>query len=352
MRVTIKDVAREAGVSKATVSKYLNNAPYVSEHTRQLIEAAIRKLDFQPNSTARGLRNHRSHCIGVIVASILNPFYPQLIQGIEDVATARGYALLLASSDGDARQEHQIVQAMRQRQVEGIIFASVRLTDREVLKLKRMHTHVILASRHLPDAPVDYVIVDSYKGAYLAVEHLLMHGHRRIAHIGGPENIAQFADRMRGYSKALEDAGLDVDPTLVIRGGLRLEDGELAFRQLMALANPPTAIFAATDNLAFGVLRAARASGCLIPEQLALVGFDNVPFSDIAAPPLTTVDGNALGIGRHAASLLIDRIESAQGSSTAESDHTAAPDPMHLLFEPQLLIRQSCGCQTTEQIRR
>lgn len=340
MQPTIKDVAREAGVSKGTVSKFLNDAPYVAEETRRRIAAAVERLQFQPNRVAQGLSRRRSNTIGVVLANVVNPFYAELFRGIEETTAAIGYTLLLASTDGEPRKERAIVQAMRQRQVDGIIFASVRMADREVAKLARDGAQVVLASRHLPDAGVDYVVVDSERGARLAVEHLIGHGHARIGYIGGPQSIVQFQERRHGYEQALAAAGMPADATLCVETErLRIEDGDVAARGLLALASPPTAIFAATDNLAFGVLRACLDLGLSVPERLALIGFDNVPFGEIALSPLTSVDGQGLEIGRRAARLLIDRLAGmeARGSPPAQR--------VRMVIDPQLCIRRSCGCR-------
>jgi DNA-binding LacI/PurR family transcriptional regulator len=346
MQATIKDVAREAGVSKATVSKFLNGAPYVADRTGQRIAAAIELLQFEPNRVAQGLSRRRSHCIGVIVANIVNPFYAELIRGVEDVTAAKDYTLLLASTDGEPRKERLIVQAMRQRQVDGIVFASVRMADREVTKLARDGTQVILASRNLKDAEVDYVVVDSLRGAEMAVDHLLGHGHVRIAYVGGPQTIVNFQERLRGYRDALARAGITPDPALCISTEkLSVDAGSTAAHQLMALPEPPTAVFAATDNLAFGVLRACHRAGWAVPRQLAIIGFDNVPFGEIALVPLTSVDGHGFGIGQHAARLLIDRIVTANAKAPDSAER------VRMIIEPRLCIRSSCGCGHTREPR-
>lgn len=344
MQPTIKDVAREAGVSKATVSKYLNGAPYVAEETRQRIAKAVERLQFQPNSVAQGLSRRRSNTIGVVLANVANPFYAELFRGIEETTSAQGYTLLLASTDGEPKKERAIVQAMRQRQVDGIIFASVRLADREVAKLARDGAHVVLASRHLPDAGVDYVVIDSVHGARLAVEHLIGHGHERIGYIGGPQSIVQFQERRRGYEQALNEAGVPVDPALCVETErLRIEDGAGAARRLMDSSEPPTAIFAATDNLAFGVLRACLDLGLSVPEQLALIGFDNVAFGEISLCPLTSVDGRGLEIGLRAARLLIDRLTDGEAASSSRGQR------VRMIIDPQLCVRRSCGCHAGKE---
>jgi len=339
MQATISDVARLAGVSKGTVSKFLNGARYVSAGNKTRIAEAIAELGYAPNRIAQGLSLRRSHTIGLVVANIGNPFYAELIRGAEDVAAVLGYTLLLASTDGDPKRESGIAKAMRQRQVDGVVFASVRLADKEVTALARDGMKVVLASRHLPNAEVDMVLVDSVRGARMAVGHLIAHGHKTIAYVGGPQNIAQFQDRAKGWREALESASLPVIPELYVNlDRMDIESGESATRSLLALANPPTAIFAATDNLAFGVLKACSQLGFLVPERLALVGFDNVGFGEIALTPLTSVDGSGFNIGRRAMRLLVDRIENG-------SDPTVKYSPVQMVIQPTLCIRRSCGCR-------
>jgi LacI family transcriptional regulator len=341
---TINDVARMAGVSKGTVSKHLNGGRHVSAANRTKIAAVIEKLGYEPNRIAQGLSLKRSHTIGLIVANIGNPFYAELIRGAEDLASNLGYTLLLASTDGEPKRESSIVKAMRQRQVDGIIFASVRLADREVIALVRDGMNVVLASRHLPDVDVDMVLVDSELGAKMAVEHLIKHGHKRIAYIGGPLSIAQFQERAKGWRDTLEAAGLPVFEEYAVHSELlNVDAGASATEILLQLPEPPTAIFAATDNLAFGVLKACNKIDRQVPGQLALVGFDNVNFGEIALSPLTTIDGFGQEIGQRAMRMLVDRIE-------GQHDRATKHQPARMVLQPKLCIRRSCGCSPGKEI--
>ncbi len=344
MAATINDVARVAGVSKGTVSKFLNGGRYVSADNKSKIAAAIAELGFEPNRIAQGLSLKRSHTIGLIVANIGNPFYAELIRGAEDLAATLGFTLLLASTDGEPKRESSIVKAMRQRQVDGVIFASVRLADREVTALAREGMNVVLASRHLPDADVDMVLVDSVLGAKMAVGHLLEHGHRRIAYVGGPLSIAQFQDRAKGWREAVKAARLRAPEEYAIHlEALGVDAGASAAAMLLRLPRPPTAIFAATDNLAFGVLKACNHLDCRVPDQLALVGFDNVAFGEIALSPLTTIDGSGHELGQRAMRMLVDRIESQPARAGKQR-------PARMVLQPRLCIRRSCGCTPGKEL--
>jgi DNA-binding LacI/PurR family transcriptional regulator len=344
MAVTITDVAKAAGVSKATVSKFLNGTHYVSAEAKARIASAISELGYAPNRVAQGLSLRRSHTIGLVVANIGNPFYAELIRGAEEVAASRNYTLLLASTEGEPRREANIVNAMRQRQVDGIAFASVRLADREVTALAKAGVKVVLASRHLPDAEVDMVLVDSVKGAKLAVNHLIKHGHHAIAYVGGPLSIAQFQDRLKGWQETLAEAGIEArgDWELSLER-MDVEAGYQAGLKLLRSPNPPTAIFAATDNLAFGIMKACNELDWKIPERLALVGFDAVSFGEMSLSPLTSVDGSGLVMGQRAMQLLIDRIERDQRSPADNRQ-------VHMVLQPTLCIRRSCGCRPGEEI--
>jgi LacI family transcriptional regulator len=339
---TIQDVARAASVSKGTVSKFLSNTPYVAEPTKRRIEAAIRELDFQPSALAQSLSRRRSYTVGVIVASLRNPFYPDLITGIEDVIEPSGYTLLLATTDANPERERRIVRSMQQRRVEGMIVAAVRSRDHEVQRLWSTGMNVVLAGRGLTDVGLDTVVLDNRGGAALAVRHLLDHGHRRIAHIAGPQDIIPFRDRLEGYRGALRDAGVACDDALVAMTSAEpaTSEGAESVVRLMELDEPPTAVFTANDNIAMGVISACQQRGWRVPEDLAVIGFDNVWVDSLMAVPLTSVDGRAVDIGREAGGLLAARIDRSHEPRHDES----AFDPARVVLQPHLVARRSCGC--------
>jgi DNA-binding LacI/PurR family transcriptional regulator len=333
--VTIGDVAALAGVSKSTVSKHLTGRPYVSPATAARIEAAIRELDFHPNPLARGLASGtESGLIGVVVASIANPFYTDLIQAIDLEARRVRYNLILGQADRDPPRERDVVQALQEHGVGGMILASAYLTDEEVVRLRQTGVKFVLASRYLEEPRTDYVTVDSMKGARLAVDYLIDLGHSRIAHLAGPESVLPFRDRKSGYLKAMKEADLPIDRDLVVPGTIGFEFGRRGLARLLELPRKrrPTAVFACTDFAAMGVLEEAQSRGIAVPEDLSVVGFDNVAFGAIVRVPLTTVDSRIDEVGRRAVQMLTDRI-AGRGPETARQD----------VLEPRLVIRGSAA---------
>jgi LacI family transcriptional regulator len=341
-RATIADVAAAAGVSKATVSKFLGGKEYyVAAETRERIAEAVRELDFQPNAIAQGLSRQRSDTIGVVVASVANPFYPELIAGVEDVIGTTGYTLLLGSSDGEAGREARIVRSMMQRQVDGVIMASVTMRDGEVARLAESGLSVVLASRNLSRSLVDTVMVDNVTGARMATAHLLGHGHRRIGHISGPQDVVPFRSRLTGFTEELRAHGTAIEPDLVVPSLTTAEAGAGAAERLLDLPEPPTAVFVANDSMALGVLDACARRGVRIPEDLAVVGFDGIWVGGLPGVRLTTVDSRARQVGREAASLLVGRIDTRRAAGAATSPETR-------VLRPELVVRRSCGCDGPE----
>lgn len=344
-RVTINDVAVRAGVSKTTVSKFLSaNEYYIAAETRRRIEAAVRELDFRPNAVAQGLSNRRSKAIGVIVASVANPFYPELIAGVEEIAHPAGYTILLGSSDGRPSLEADVVRSMMQRQVDGLVMASVTMRDQEVRRVADSGVAVVLASRNLSRDVVDTVVVDNRGGAAAATEHLLAHGHRRVAHIAGPQNIVPFRLRARGHRDAVDARGVPFDEGLLrVCRDSRQVDGEAAARELLARDEPPTAVFVASDSMALGVLQECERQNLRVPDDLAVVGFDNIWISRLPGISLTSVDGKARRVGRVAADLLGQRLAET-GPAT-----DGPPAAEHVMLSGDLIRRGSCGCPPGER---
>ena len=330
--VTIDEVARRAGVSKTTVSKHLNGVPYVSEQAATRIDAAVAELDFRPNRLARSLATNRTGSLAVVIPSITNPFYPDLVAAIDTEASKRGYDLILVSTGGDAGREAKLVDDLRRKRVDGILFASVRVDDSELNELVARGEKVVMVSRHLEGVAADYVVPDNHAGAVMATEHLIRLGHRAIGYLGGPISVVAFRDRLLGYRDTMAKHGLDVEPRWVVITESGIDAGFRGALQLLNADERPTALFVGSDVMALGVLEATQSSGWTVPDDLALVGFDNISFSRVAAVPLTTVDGRTAELGRIAVQLLVDRIEGNGVSSVKQ-----------ITLPPALIVRRSCG---------
>ncbi|GAB2445237.1 LacI family DNA-binding transcriptional regulator [Nocardioides hungaricus] len=350
-RTTIADVAALAGVSKATVSKFLGDGDYyIAEATGKRIAAAIAELDFQPNAIARGLVRRRTQTVGVVVASVLNPLYPELIAGIDEILDDSGYTLIFGSTEGSPAKEAAVVRSMQQRQVDGVIMASVTLQDGEVEQLVKAGLDVVLASRHLRRSDlVDAVVIDNEDGARQAVEHLIAHGHRRIGHVAGPQDVYPFEIRRETYERVMARAGLDPAGLVVNAPTTRQDAGARAMTELLDLADPPTAVFVASDGLSIGAIEACATRGVGVPGEVAIVGFDNIWVAAIHGVGLTTVDSRAREIGREAASRLLARIDrrwSAPADGSRNSTARVGTGELRSL-STRLIRRGTCGCEAS-----
>jgi len=329
---TIDEVARRAGVSKSTVSKHLNGVPYVSDQAAERIREAIAELDFRPNQLARGLATNRTGSLAVVIPSITNPFYPDLVAAIDSEASRRGYDLILVSTGADPQREQSLVENLRRKRVDGLLFATARVNDRELTRLLDAGDKIVMVSRHLEGVAADYVIPDNHAGAVMATRHLINLGHRAIGYLGGPVEVVAFRERLCGYRDAMQAAGLPVAPEWVVVTESGMDAGLRGALHLFHAPERPSALFVGSDAMALGVLEAAQASGWAIPDDLALVSFDNISFARVAAVPLTTVDGRTPELGRIAVQLLVDRIEGAGNGPVQQ-----------IVLPPALIVRRSCG---------
>ena len=313
-RPTQADVARAAGVSQATVSQVLNNSALfaVPEETRRRVLAAVEALGYVPDHTARSLRTRKTYTIACIIPDIANPFYPAFARGVQDVAEQRGYDLIMYSTDGVAEKEQKCLRSIQQGRADGVIVVLFGLTARSLFPLLETSVAVVRleATRKASGLlPLDNLFVDNVIGARRAVEHLIGRGHRRIGLItGGPEAPPR-QSRGAGYRQALEGAGIAPDIALERSGDFRAEGGYACAVDLLSMPEPPTAIFAANDMMAMGVLAAARARGRRVPQELAVVGFDDIPTASLTNPALTTVAQFPDQLGQRAAEMLFERLD-------------------------------------------
>lgn len=306
VRVTIADVAARADVSATTVSHVLSGKRLVGSATRDRVLEAIRDLGYRPNRAARQLRTNRSRMVAVIVPDITNPYYGVLTRGLADVVGGDAYGTYVCNTDGSLERELTFVHDVLDRGVDGIVLASVNVVAEHERAPARFGTPVVCIGERLPELDVDLVTADDEVGSQTAVRHLLGRGAQRIAMIRGPIDAGQARDR--GYSQALAEAGLDVDPELMVRGDWTRRGGRSAMQALLALQPPPGAVFCANDLTAIGAMDAAHDRGLTIPDDIAVVGFDDVDAATIVTPQLTTVRNPAYESGREAGALLLTRM--------------------------------------------
>jgi LacI family transcriptional regulator len=339
---TVHDVARRAGVSTSTVSHVVNGTRYVSDELRERVMAAMRELDYTPNAAARMLTLKRSHTIGLIVSDIRNPFFASVARGVEDVAQERGYTLVLCNSDENADRETACLNALETRAVDGVLLASAGVADEHLSRLVKAGFPIVLVDRDLPELGAPAVLLDNEGAAYSAVRHLITRGHRRIAMISGRAAISTTTERIAGYRRALQEAGITTDDRLVVSGASTSEGGAVAANAVLDVHPRPTAIFSGNNLMSIGALQAIVNRGLTVPEQIALVGFDDFPFpwSDAFRPHLTTVAQPTYELGRRAAELLVQRLK---GGS-----FTSAP---RVVLDGQLVVRESSGALLRQRQR-
>jgi len=332
-RASISDVAREAGVSLGTVSNVLNRPDRVSPTTRDKVLQAIDKLSFVPNGSARQLRAGRITTVGAILLDIANPFFTEVARGIEDRLGQADHTLMLASSDADLQREARYLRLFEEHGVLGILVTPAGTDLNHLLELHRRGVEVVLLDRTSPVAELSSVAVDDVAGAAMAVDHLLSLGHDRIAFINGSSTIKQCVDRRAGMVRALTGAGLDPDTSMieVTVSSLNAAGGEAGVTELLASRSGASALFCVNDLTALGAMRTLRAHGLEIPEDMAVVGYDDVNFASMLTTPLTSVRQPTYRLGQVAADLLLR----AAGPG-------AAP-PQQVEFQPELVVRASSG---------
>jgi LacI family transcriptional regulator len=303
--VTLDMVAQLAGVSPSTVSRILNGTAVVSNDKKRTVDAAIAQLGFVPNPVARGLAGGRTFSIGVITQAIDSPFYGAALRGIEDVLDPAGYSPLFVSGHWDADKEARCIEVLRSRRVDGIIVLTGRLSD-QALKTCAKSLPVVVTGRTLKAPGLFALNFDNFEGGKLATQHLIALGHKRIAFIAGAPGHPDSEERMRGYLFALESAGIAYNPALTVSGEYHEGSGLSAVNLLLKGSQPFTAIFAANDQMANGAALGLYRSGKKVPQDISLVGFDDLPMSSYATPPLSTVHHPSQELGRLAALAMLE----------------------------------------------
>jgi LacI family repressor for deo operon, udp, cdd, tsx, nupC, and nupG len=335
MRVSIKDIAKAAGVSHSTVSRALSDSPLVKAETKTRIQRLAREMGYSPDAIARSLVMQRTHTVGVVVTTITDPFVAEVVQGLEDTAQENDYSVILASSASEPGRELAAVEMLRAKRVDGVIVTSSRVGALYLEHLERIGVPVVLVNNHNEQSGryTFSVSVDNQHGGHLATAHLVQRGRRRISYVSGPADHSDDAERLAGYRQALGEAGIAFDPALVLPGNGRLDGGELALRTLARLAERPTAVFCYNDMTAIGLISAARWAGLSVPKDLAVVGFDDIPLAAHVYPPLTTVAQPQRDMGRQAMNMAL-ALMAADDSIAPFSD---------VVIKGKLIVRESSG---------
>ncbi|MFP4638133.1 MAG: LacI family DNA-binding transcriptional regulator [Spirochaetaceae bacterium] len=326
---TMKDVARRAGVSASTVSHIINNTRYVSADLTERVMQAIEELEYRPYGLARSLRTKHSHTLGVLIPDNTNPYFAEVARLLEDECFDRGYNVIICNTEQDPKKELIYLRLLTEKAADGIVFVSTGDDAEAIDALGRQRITSVLVDRDIPELDLDKVVSDNETGAYVATRHLLDLRHRRIACIAGPSGIASTEERLSGYRRAMEEAGLE---GRVLYGDFQVESGYHAFRRLRAEGSLPTAVFASNDLMAMGVLHGAAEYGIAVPRELSVVGFDDIQLASYAVPSLTTVRQAKQRIVAEAVQLLLGRV-----------DGEISGNARRRVLTPELVVRSSSG---------
>ncbi len=331
-KVTIKDVARKAGVSPATASRVAGNYGYVSKAIRQKVLAAVQELGYRPNTVARSMVTKSTRILGLVVTDITNPFFAHLVRSVEDVTWEAGYTLFLANTDENAQREEAILQTILERQVDGVILVpSTSQSTPHLVHFIQQDIPLVLLDRNVKGLAVDAVMVDNENGAYQAVTHLIRLGHRRIGMVIDNLDISTNAERLAGYRRAFREADLTVEEQLIQSCQFTEQSAFYLATEMVNHPQRPTALFTANNFMTLGIIHAAREANLRIPEDIALVGFDDMEWTAFSPLQITAVAQPVQELGNVAAKRLLMRLEGDQTS------------PMEIRLKTSFIIRKSCG---------
>ena len=339
---TIYDVAKRAGVSAMTVSRVINGKKDVKPETRERVLKAIEEIGYVPNSLARSFVLQRTRTIGLVITDITNPFFTTLARGVEDTAMRNQFSVIFCNTDEDPEKEVLYLELLARKRVDGVILASASGKRTPLKSILIRNIPVVLIDREIEGLDdVDIVKGDSVYGAYLLTKHLIELGHRRIGIIVGSKNISTAEDRVEGYKRALKDAGIPLDEQLIKFGKYSRESGYSFTKELLNLENPPSAIFGGNNFIAVGAMMAIRDMGLRVPENIALVSFDDIESLSLVYPFFTVVTQPAYSMGVIATELLIRRIE----------DKDKVKERRKVILQPDLIVRESAGEKLKEEVR-
>lgn len=329
---TIRDVAKQAGVAPITVSRVINNSGYISQDTRDRVEAAIAELQYVPNSLARSLRSKQTKTIALVLTDITNPFFTTMARGVEDIASRQRFNVIFCNTDESEAKQQEYLTILLQKQVDGIILVPVQSKAEPVKLIQQQGVEVVVVDRCVPYSQVDVVRTDSEQGAYQLIQYLLGLGHKQVAILTGPDYVSTAVDRVAGYRRAMLEAALQIKDGFICYSEFTQAGGYEMMRHVLTLPARPTAVFAANNFIALGALRALRDAGLRAPEDIALVAFDDLPPSLIIDPFLTVASQPSYEMGQRAAELLLARL-------TGET----FVDYQELILPIEIIVRGSSG---------
>jgi LacI family transcriptional regulator len=329
---TVKDVAREAGVSVATVSKILNYPEYSRAETREKVLATIKRLNYQPNHAARSMVNKKTGMIALIIPDVRNPFFTEVARGVEDAANKSDYRVMLGNTDEDPAKQQNYLQALQGRIVDGFIIAVASDDSRQLNKINRQELPFVFIDRECRNCRTDAVIVDNRDGAVKAVRHLLDNGRRRVGFISGKRGTQTGRERLEGYCDALTEKRIPLDREIIKDGQFTVAGGYQAVKALLELPEKPDALFIANNAMTIGALRAIAEAKLRIPDEIALISFDDADWAEFFTPALTVIRQPTYTMGNLAGEILFQRITELKPSELKE-----------VVLKPELVIRKSCG---------
>lgn len=335
MTSTIFDVAKHAGVSIGTVSRVLNNRDRVSPETRERVLKAMQELDYHANAFARGLASQQTNTLGLVIPQVNDPFFFQIVRGVEDAASTIDYSLLIACQSRPA-SEHRYLDLFRRKFVDAMVLVAIDVYGHELEQIIERGVPIVMAQQDL-GKNIPTFLVDNYRGSRMLAEHLMGHGYKRIAFISGTHYTPDSRERLRALRDVLTEHDLPLPPQYIVEGDYLRGSGHRAMLQLLELPDRPEAVFAANDQMAIDAIMAIQESGLRVPDDIAVVGFDDVPMASYLSPPLTTVHQPIYELGWHAAKAALSMIGE-------EKTNNAGTTPQVMLLPTSLVLRRSCGC--------
>jgi LacI family transcriptional regulator len=338
---TIHDIAEKLNITASTVSRALNDHPRISDATKKAVQRVAEKLHYQPNHIAAALRSGKSNILGIIVPTVDRSFFSSVVHGIEEIANGSKYNVMICQTHDNYEKEVTTVNALLNARVDGIIASFAKETKKfdHFLKAKEKGIPVILFDRSNDELEMSQIVIDDFLGAYKATEHLIQQGCKNIGHFTSIRKISIYKERLRGYKEALIANGLPYQESLVIESNLQLEDGRTSMEKLLQLPQPPDGIFSASAYGIMGALQILKERKISVPQQIALIGFSNEPFTYLTDPPLSTVEQHSVRMGNAAAEVFLEEILNREQKFI----------PQKIVLKPELIVRQSSLRKNSEQ---